>query len=93
MNPLGPVVFAALAFGTWGVVPVYWHQINNVSTFEVVAQRIIWSPFFLFFLLLYQRRVVDFARAVRAGGIKAFGWCALSAALIGANWFAFNYAV
>lgn len=34
---------AAGAFFIWGVVPVYWKQMQGVSAFELIAHRSTWS--------------------------------------------------
>ncbi len=38
---------AAAGFLIWGIVPIYWKQMQEVSAFELIAHRITWSLFFL----------------------------------------------
>ena len=33
----------AFTFVLWGLVPVYWHLLREVPSFQIIAHRIIWS--------------------------------------------------
>ena len=44
------VALAAAAFLMWGVLPIYFKWLSDISSFEVVAHRALWS--FLFGALL-----------------------------------------
>lgn len=85
----------ALAAGTgflvWGVVPVYWKQMQAVSPFELIAHRIVWSLAFLLAVLWWQRSLPS----LRAGfaGARALGLNGLSAALLTVNWTVYVWAV
>ena len=41
------VVYALLAYGAWGLLPVYWKQLQGISAIEILCHRIIWSLVFL----------------------------------------------
>jgi chloramphenicol-sensitive protein RarD len=85
----------ALAAGTgfliWGVVPVYWKQMQAVSPFELIAHRIVWSLAFLLAVLWWQKSLLS----LRAGfaGARALGLNGLSAALLTVNWTVYVWAV
>lgn len=36
-------LFALIAFGTWGILPVYWKQIHSLPLLEILGHRMIWS--------------------------------------------------
>lgn len=68
-----------LAFGLWGVLPIYWKNLDFLPPVSIVAQRTCWT-FLMLWPLLWWRKV----------GIKAdartIAWHFLSGSLIGANW-------
>lgn len=82
---------AAVAFCIWGIVPVYWKQMQGVAALELIAHRIVWSLFFLLFVLAWQR---DFA-SLRPGlaGARALGTNLLASLLLAANWTVYVWAV
>lgn len=43
------ILLTMLAYLIWGILPLYWKMVSNVSAGEILAQRIIWS--FVFMLL------------------------------------------
>ena len=47
------IFFALTAFIMWGIAPVYFKQIAHIDSFEILAQRIIWSVLFLVFIIKY----------------------------------------
>ncbi|MEN9631484.1 MAG: hypothetical protein RJA10_4712 [Pseudomonadota bacterium] len=49
MNP--GLLYAALAFTTWGLYPLYLLQVASVPPLEVVLHRSAWSLLFLLGLL------------------------------------------
>ena len=43
------LIYTAGSYLLWGILPLYWKMIENVSAEEILAHRIFWS--FLFMLL------------------------------------------
>ncbi len=74
-----------LAFGLWGVLPVYWKELEFMGATSLVAQRTCWTLLALWPLLLWRRQ------AIRAGR-KVIAWHFLSGALIGGNWLLYVWA-
>lgn len=37
------IVYAFAAYVLWGILPIYWKLIDNVFSFEILANRIVWS--------------------------------------------------
>ncbi len=72
------------AYGTWGLFPIYWKQLQNVPSPEIVAHRAVWSLVFLMGVLLVSHRLQDIPRIFRqrrvmlvyatAGILLAFNW-------------------
>lgn len=84
-------MFALLAFGSWGIVPLFWRLLAGVSPLEVLAHRVAWSLVVATLLLV-----------VMGGGKEAFATLRsprraalffLSSALIAGNWGLFIWAV
>lgn len=85
------VLYAGGAFFIWGVVPLYFARLRNVSPFEVIAHRVIWSVVFLAALVGSTRGF----RPVRAalGTPRIAGALAVTSALVAINWLTFVWAV
>lgn len=84
--------FAGIAaFGTWGIVPIYWKQLARIPAAELLAHRFLWTTLFAILLLAWQRRWPEISAAVRVPRTMRF--CAGSGAAIAINWFIFIWAV
>ncbi|MFV9510052.1 EamA family transporter RarD [Tepidibacillus sp. LV47] len=44
------VLYGILAYTAWGLLPLYWKLLKQISAYEILAHRIIWS--FVFVLML-----------------------------------------
>ena len=85
------VLYAALAYTFWGLLPVFFKQLGHVNALEVVMHRMVWSLVFLMLVLAVLRRwawLREVARQPRV--LAAF---ALSALLLSANWSVYVWAV
>lgn len=87
----GGVGLALLAYGAWGVFPVYWRQLRHVPPLEVLAHRVLWSCLLVGALLLASRRFGDATAAMRDRRSRRA--LLASTALIAVNWFLFIWAV
>lgn len=74
-----------VAFGIWGVLPVYWKQLEFMGAMSLVAQRTCWTLLALWLLLLLRRKGISADRRVIA-------WHFLSGALIAGNWLLYVWA-
>jgi chloramphenicol-sensitive protein RarD len=90
MSPAG-VVYALLAYGTWGLIPAYWKLLGSVPVPEILAHRVAGTVVFSTALLFVLGRLPEVRdalrskrerRALAAGGI-----------LISINWGVFVWAV
>lgn len=82
---------ATASFLVWGVVPVYWKQMQGVSAFELITHRIAWSLLFLLGVLWWQKNL----RALRPAFTESrtFGLNLLSSGLLAVNWTVYIWAV
>ncbi len=85
------LLLAITAYSIWGFFPLYFSFLNDVSSVEILAQRIIWSlvaTLSIGLLLGYGRKLLTAFK-----DIKLIGWLGLSALLIAINWLVYIWAV
>lgn len=85
------LVYGLLAYGLWGLAPVYFKSLGHVRPIEVLANRIVWSVAFLALLLTVLRRWPDLFRCLRSRPLMSL--LIASSLLNGVNWFVYIYAV
>jgi chloramphenicol-sensitive protein RarD len=90
-NPSIGIVYAVLAFGTWGLLPIFWKTLAAISPFEVLCHRVFWSAILLTGLLGVQQRWPDFQKLFAQPRV-AFG-LVLSATMLGCIWGTYIYAI
>ena len=81
----------AIAYGLWGLFPLYFALLDSVSPIEVVAHRVVWSLVFLAFVLLVIRGWRNLVRTMRSK--PTFGLLALAAVFLSINWGVYVWAV
>lgn len=79
------------AFGTWGLIPVYWKLFTHLGAAEILAHRFVWTTLFLVALLSWQRRWPEVREATRSR--RALLYCFASGLAISVNWLVFIWAV
>jgi chloramphenicol-sensitive protein RarD len=85
------VLYAALAYTLWGLLPVFFKQLGHVNALEVVMHRMVWSLVFLMLVLAFLKRWVWLGEVARRPRVLAA--FALSALLLSANWSVYVWAV
>jgi chloramphenicol-sensitive protein RarD len=85
------LVFGLLAYGLWGVLPIYFRLLAAVSPLDIVAHRIIWSLLFLGILLAATRGWAQVRRSLKDR--KTIGLLLVTSILIAINWLLYVYAV
>jgi chloramphenicol-sensitive protein RarD len=85
------IVYALLAYGIWGVLPLYLKLLSAASPFEVVAHRIVWSAALLVAVVAVTRHF-DWLREVRERPRTLWTFVASSLALT-VNWVVYIWAV
>jgi chloramphenicol-sensitive protein RarD len=85
------VVAAAIAFSLWGFFPLYFRLLPEVSPFEVLANRIVWSLLLVAAALTLRRHWAWLGRVARQP--KVLATFVLTALLLSANWLTYIWAV
>ncbi|MFW5472500.1 EamA family transporter RarD [Knoellia sp. CPCC 206450] len=83
--------YAFLAYGIWGLFPLYFHALKPSGAFEILAHRILWTLAFCALVLLL-RRDFGWLRTV-ASRPRLLGGLTIAALLIAANWVIYVLAV
>ena len=84
------VLAAWLAYGIWGLFPLYFHALRPAGATEILAHRILWTLVLCLLVLALRRELVALLRRMR--GRLALG-IVIAAYLIAINWFIYVYAV
>ena len=78
----------------WGLLPLYWALLNQISSFSVLSHRIIWSGFWMFFLVIATgRQQLRMDIQILRTHLTQLGLLLLAAILISINWFTYIWAV
>ncbi len=92
MNDSGKGLAAGLlSYLIWGFFPLFFYLLRDVSPFEILIQRIIWSFVLVFIFVLLLKRFISLKTAVLDK--KVMLGLLLSAFLISVNWLVFIWAV
>jgi chloramphenicol-sensitive protein RarD len=92
MKPAGKGLLAAVsAFALWGLFPLYFHPLRQVSSVQVIAHRVVWSCLFVL-AWIGIRGEMPTLRATLAD--RSVVWrLAVSATLISINWLTYVWGV
>jgi chloramphenicol-sensitive protein RarD len=81
----------ALAFAIWGIFPLYFHPLRQISAFQVIAHRVVWSCVFVL-VWTALRGELSTLRATLVN--RSVVWrLAVTATLITISWVVFVWAV
>lgn len=83
------LVYAAIAYLTWGLLPIYWKALHDLPPLEIMAHRVVWSLAFVV-IVLTARQQWRWVASVSRRTLLTF--VAVSA-LISVNWFVYIWAV
>jgi len=89
-TPAG-LAFGLAAYGLWGVIPLYFRLLMGVPPVEILAHRACWSFVVLAAAVVACGLLADVRAVFRRR--RTISSLVISAALIGANWFLYIYAV
>lgn len=84
-------VLAIFCYFIWGILPIYFKAIPDISPVEIVAQRVCWSLLFLLLLAFARRELADIAGQM--GNRLVLLALAGSSLLIGINWLVYVGAI
>lgn len=85
------MVAALIAFGTWGIYPIFFKQLAGLSPEAILAWRVIWSFALVAMLFLLVSRLRIPWQKLRS--LRQWGLILLAAMLVSTNWFVFIYTV
>ena len=85
------ILYAALAYIAWGLFPLYFRQVADVPSLEVVMHRTLWSLVFVFGVLMVRRQWSWMGTVLRQP--KVLAAFVLSAMLLSGNWLTYVWAV
>jgi len=83
--------YAISSFLLWGLFPLYFKMLQDVSSFDIVLQRIFWSLIFLIVVLTWKRQWAWFGEVARKPRVL-LGFLT-SALLLSGNWTLYVWAV
>lgn len=84
------VLAAVAAFFLWGVLPLFWKQLDFLPPASIVAQRTVWSLAILVTVLCMRGEAIGLLRGLRSP--RAVAWNLLSGLLLAANWLLYVWA-
>jgi len=90
-NPHAGPLYAVLAYGLWGLLPVYWKLFGTTPAVEVLSHRMIWSAVFLCGLLLVRQQLPDLVALLRTP--RQVRVLLVTALLLSMNWGIYIYGV
>lgn len=85
------ILYALLAFGSWGVIPLFWKGFGSTPAAEVISHRLVWSLVFLLILVFARREGRECLRILR--NPRLLGVFFGTASLLSVNWGLFVHAV
>ncbi len=85
------VLLAIMAYMMWGIAPIYFKALGEVSPFEILCHRIIWSFVFLA-ALLYFTKGWQLIKTTLKSRTKVL-YLLVTSVTIGVNWLVFIWAI
>ncbi|WP_235896597.1 EamA family transporter RarD [Oceanidesulfovibrio marinus] len=82
-SPSG-IIAALGSFLLWGVLPLYWKQLDNIPSFEILCHRIVWSAVFTALVLVLAGRFHEVREALASR--RTIALLLISSVLVSANW-------
>lgn len=89
------ILYTAIAYIAWGVLPLYWKLIDYVPAIEILAHRIVWSLVFVLIIILISKKanqLVTTLKEIVKNKTKLIGIIG-SSILITVNWATYIWAV
>jgi chloramphenicol-sensitive protein RarD len=85
------IAYALVAYGSWGLLPLYLKALSSVPPLELVSHRIVWAASLLVVVVVATRQL-SWLRQLRDRPRIAWTFMA-SAALLSVNWLVYVWAV
>ncbi|MEF9935427.1 MAG: EamA family transporter, partial [Clostridium sp.] len=78
------IIYAALSYLLWGILPLYWKAISNVPSFEILAHRIFWAFIFVGGLIICGKHIKEVIEVIKIK--RNLIVILMSAAMVTINW-------
>jgi chloramphenicol-sensitive protein RarD len=85
------IVHGFLAYVFWGLFPIFWKQLLEVESFQIIAHRIVWSFVLMVSLMIFLTKTGK--ESFPFPGKAVLKIYAIASILIGINWFLYVWAV
>jgi chloramphenicol-sensitive protein RarD len=85
------MLYAAAAYILWGLFPIYFKALQNVSPLEILWHRIAWAFVFLLMVLAVRRQWSWIAKVARRP--RVLSGFAASSVLLSVNWYIYIWSV
>ena len=79
------------AYALWGLFPIYWKWLHQVSALQIIGHRISWSFILLIVVILLTRQWSEFRAAALSP--KTIGIYSVAAVLLSINWLVYVWGV
>jgi len=83
--------YAIGAYVTWGLFPIYWKLLHQVSALQLIGHRVVWSCVMLLGIIVISRQWRAFQSSILKG--RALLIYAIAGVLIAINWTVYVWAV
>lgn len=90
-NYIEGLAFGSMAYLIWGLLPLYWRLVHDLSAYQLFAQRVIWSFVFVMILLRIKDRTRAFFTLLKERKVWKMGLA--SAFFISVNWLTYIWGV
>ena len=85
------IITAVIAYTMWGLFPIYFKEVGDVSSLEMLAHRIIWSVPFGAMIIIARSQWAEVRRAITH--LRTVFFLVLAAIFIAVNWLVYIWAV
>lgn len=85
------LIYALVAYVSWGFFPLYWHMLNDLSAIEILCHRMLWSFLLYFGMTIWMKRYSELLKYFK--DVAYWRWTVVSAIAITCNWGLYIYAV
>jgi chloramphenicol-sensitive protein RarD len=85
------ILYGLGAYLMWGILPVFWKLLHEVSALEIVAYRVLWSSVILVGILITTQRVAPALSSLKS--MRTFVAVVAASAVLMANWLVYIWAI
>lgn len=85
------MIYASLAFISWGILPIYWHYMEQVPALQILAHRFVWSFVFVAILVTWRKQWHLIKEVLSSK--KTILFVLAGSIFMSANWFIYIWSV